>query len=54
MVIAFSKWASGKFLKSNALGSGLGESPGNLNHYKQSAYFIQSNDSGAYISSLEV
>ena len=54
IVIAFSKWASGKFLKSNALGSGLYENPGNLNHYKQSAYFIQSNNAGAYVSSLEV
>lgn len=54
IVIAFSKWASGKFLKSNALGSGLGESPGDLNHYHQSAYFIQSDDAGAYVSSLEV
>jgi len=54
MAIAFSKWASGKFLKSNALGSGLGESPGDLNHYHQSAYFIQSDHAGAYVSSLEV
>ena len=54
IVIAFSKWASGKFLKSNALGSGLGESPGDLNHYHQSAYFIQSDHAGAYVSSLEV
>jgi len=54
IVIAFSKWASGKFLKSNQLGSELGESPGNLNHYHQSAYFIQSDHAGAYVSSLEV
>jgi len=54
MTIAFSKWASGKFLKSNALGSELYEASGNLNHYHQSAYFIQSNDAGAYVSSLEV
>lgn len=54
MVIAFSKWASGKFLKSNALGSDLSESAGNLNHFHQSAYFIQSDDAGAYVSSLEV
>jgi hypothetical protein len=54
IVIAFSKWASGKFLKSNALGSELGESPGDLNHYHQSAYFVQSDDAGAYVSSLEV
>lgn len=52
IVIAFSKWASGKFLKSNALGSGLGENPGNLNHYKQSAYFIQSVHPDAHVTSL--
>jgi hypothetical protein len=52
MVIAFTKWASGKFLKSNALGSGLGENPGNLNHYKQSAYFIQSVHPNAHVTSL--
>ena len=54
IVIAFSKWASGKFLKSNALGSELYEAAGDLNHYHQSAYFIQSDDAGAYVSSLEV
>lgn len=52
IVIAFSKWASGKFLKSNELGSELGESPGDLNHYHQSAYFIQSVHPEAYVSSL--
>jgi hypothetical protein len=52
MVIAFSKWASGKFLKSNQLGSELYEAAGDLNHYHQSAYFIQSVNSGAYVSSL--
>jgi hypothetical protein len=52
IVIAFSKWASGKFLKSNELGSGLGENPGNLNHYKQSAYFVQSVHPNAHVTSL--
>lgn len=52
ITIAFSKWASGKFLKSNQLGSELYEAAGNLNHYHQSAYFVQSVNSGAYVSSL--
>ena len=58
IVIAYSKWASGKFLKSSNLGSdlgaGTGTGSGNLDHYRQSAYFIQSVNSGAYVSSLEV
>ena len=56
IVIAYSKWAPGKFFKSSNLGSGFagGTGSGYLNHYAQSAYFIQSDDAGAYVSSLEV
>jgi hypothetical protein len=56
IVIAYSKWASGKFLKSSDLGSGFvgGTGSGYLDHYRQSAYFIQSVHPGAYVSSLEV
>lgn len=56
IAIAFTKWASGKYNKSNLLGSELPlpsgtESP-NFNHYKQCAYFVQSVHPKAYVTSL--